>query len=78
MCMTNNQQTRPEIGEPAVDRATGRVGIVMGEVGGRVQLRPIGGGIEWEALPAQVVPPGTREELSTRLAVRNRHSRIGL
>lgn len=53
-------------------------GVVMGEVGARVQIRPIGGGLEWDALPDNVVAPTTREELSARLAIRNGNSRDGL
>ncbi|MGW5248503.1 hypothetical protein ACWEQN_32570 [Streptomyces sp. NPDC004129] len=46
--MASNQQTKPGIGELAKDSATGRIGVVMGEFGGRVQIRPIGGGTEWD------------------------------
>ncbi|MGW1609235.1 hypothetical protein ACWCQZ_07475 [Streptomyces sp. NPDC002285] len=70
--------TRPGIGELAKDSARARTGIVMGEVGGRVQIRPIGGGKEWEALPHNVKPPSAREELSARLAIKNGNSRDGL
>jgi hypothetical protein len=35
--MASNQQTRPGIGELAKDSASGRIGVVMGEIGGRVQ-----------------------------------------
>jgi hypothetical protein len=77
-CMASNQQTRPGIGELAKDTAKGRIGIVMGEFGGRVQIRPIGGGREWDAMPDMVVQPSAREELSARLAIRNGNSRDGL
>jgi hypothetical protein len=76
--MASNQQTRPGIGELAKDTAKGRIGIVMGELGGRVQIRPIGGGREWDAMPDKVVHPSAREELSARLAVKNGNSRDGL
>jgi hypothetical protein len=76
--MASNQQTRPGIGELAKDTAKGRIGIVMGELGGRVQIRPIGGGREWDAMPDMVVQPSAREELSARLAIRNGNSRDGL
>lgn len=33
----------------------------MGELGGRVHLRPIGGGKEWEAVPETEKAPSTRE-----------------
>ena len=75
--MASNQQTRPGIGELAKDTASGRIGVVMSEVGARVQIRPGGGG-EWDALPDNVVAPTTREELSARLAIKNRNSRDGL
>ncbi|MFC3573099.1 hypothetical protein ACFOZ0_07360 [Streptomyces yaanensis] len=78
LCMASNQQTRPGIGELAKDSASGRIGVVMGEVGGRVQIRPIGGGTEWDALPDSVVARSAREELSARLAIRNGNSRDGL
>ncbi|MDX3241490.1 hypothetical protein [Streptomyces sp. ME18-1-4] len=78
LCMASNQQTRPGTGALAKDSANGRIGVVMGQVGGRVQMRPIGGGREWDALPDDVVKPSAREELSVRLAVRNGNSRIGL
>ncbi|MEU2429847.1 hypothetical protein ABZ611_10040 [Streptomyces sp. NPDC007861] len=76
--MASNQQTRPGIGELAKDSASGRIGVVMGEVGGRVQIRPIGGGTEWDAMPDNVVAPSAREELSARLAIRNGNSQVGL
>jgi hypothetical protein len=76
--MASNQQTRPGIGELAKDSAKDRIGIVMGEVGGRVQIRPIGGGMEWDALPKNVTAPSAREELSARLAIKNGNSRYGL
>lgn len=38
VCMASNQQTRPDIGELAKDSASGRIGVVMGEIGGHVQL----------------------------------------
>ncbi|MET8949625.1 hypothetical protein ACWEO4_00845 [Streptomyces sp. NPDC004393] len=78
LCMASNQQTKPGIGELAKDSATGRIGVVMGEFGGRVQIRPIGGGTEWDAMPDKVVEPSAREELSARLAIKNGNSRDGL
>ncbi|MBL1107853.1 hypothetical protein JK361_25225 [Streptomyces sp. 5-8] len=75
--MASNQQTGPGIGELAKDTASGRIGVVMGEVGARVQIRPVGG-VEWDALPDNVVAPTAREELSARLAIKNGNSRDGL
>ncbi|MFD4605460.1 hypothetical protein ACFWPQ_46560 [Streptomyces sp. NPDC058464] len=76
--MASNQQTRPGIGELAKDTANGRIGVVMGEVGDRLQIRPIRGGVEWDARPDNVVAPTAREELSARLAIKNANSRDGL
>ncbi|MFI2760193.1 hypothetical protein ACH5A3_15120 [Streptomyces echinatus] len=76
--MASNQQTRPGIGALAKDTVSGRIGVVMGEVGARVQIRPVGGGIEWEALPDNVVALSAREELTARLTTRNGNSRNGL
>ncbi|MEV6314283.1 hypothetical protein [Streptomyces sp. NPDC051776] len=76
--MASNQQNRPRIGELAKDRDSGRIGVVMGALGGRVQLRPVDGGIEWDAMPDKVTALRAREELSARLAVRNGNSRTGL
>ncbi|WP_262505546.1 hypothetical protein [Streptomyces sp. TRM68367] len=76
--MASNQQTRPSIGELAKDTASGRIGVVMGEVGARVQIRPLCGGVEWDAMPDNVVAPTAREELSARLAIKNGNSRDGL
>ncbi|MGW4974992.1 hypothetical protein [Streptomyces mirabilis] len=76
--MASNQQTRPGIGELAKDSARGRIGVVMGEIGGRVQMRPIRGGKEWDAMPDNVVALSAREELSARLAVKNGNSQVGL
>ncbi|MDI3423719.1 hypothetical protein [Streptomyces luteolus] len=54
----------PAVGDTVWDAARDRVGQVMGHVGPRVQLRPLCGGVEWEAalndlLPATLTdPPG--------------------
>ncbi|MFF8916821.1 hypothetical protein ACF08M_26755 [Streptomyces sp. NPDC015032] len=76
--MASNQQARPAIGELAKDQKTGRIGLVMGEIGGRVQIRPVSGGIKWDAMTGDVAAPKAREELSARLAVKNNNSRVGL
>lgn len=78
VCMASNQQTRPGIGELAKDSASRRIGVVMGEIGGRVQMRPVPGGREWDAMPGNVVALSAREELSARLATKNGNSRVGL
>lgn len=54
------------VGTYAVDTTSGRVGRVMGQVGGYVQLRPLGGGREWDCVP-DVVRPATQEERVTAI-----------
>ncbi|GGW53597.1 hypothetical protein [Streptomyces xantholiticus] len=76
--MASNQQTKPGIGELAKDTATGRIGIVMGTIGGHVQMQPVRGGLEWDAMPDKVAAFRARKELSARLAVRNGNRRAGL
>ncbi|MFF9604253.1 hypothetical protein ACF1GY_18495 [Streptomyces sp. NPDC014684] len=76
--MASNQQTRPGIGELAKDTASGRIGVLMDEVGARVQIRPVSGGVEWDAMPDNVVAPTAREVLSARLAIKIGNSRDGL
>ncbi|MGP4001460.1 hypothetical protein [Streptomyces sp. 8N706] len=68
----------PELGTLVKDtsREDG-VGVVMSHLGPYVQLRPVGGGREWDAKPDAVRPLTPREELSVRLAERNEGSRRG-
>ncbi|OSZ62283.1 hypothetical protein OQI_00715 [Streptomyces pharetrae CZA14] len=46
--------TKPPIGSYVVDTRTGKAGIVMDHEGPYVQLRPYGGGREWDADPRSV------------------------
>nr|WP_079101210.1 hypothetical protein [Streptomyces pathocidini] len=69
---------QPELGSLVIDTGDrNRVGVVMGHVGPYVQLRPVGGGREWDAAPERVRPLTSREELSARLAARNKGARWG-
>ena len=54
---------QPPLGTCVVDTRTGRVGIVMGHEGPYVQLRPHGGGLEWDAEPAALRDATTAERL---------------
>lgn len=54
----------PTVGALAVDTQRDRIGVVMGQVGNKLQLRPPGGGREWDADPQQVRPPEPSEEPS--------------
>ena len=66
---------RPRVGEVVRDTARDRVGVVMDKGAGRLFLRPLSGGREWEAGAEQVSPLSAREELSARLAAANARSR---
>ncbi|WP_249126156.1 MULTISPECIES: hypothetical protein [unclassified Streptomyces] len=46
--------TKMPVGSYVVDTRTGRFGVVMGHEGPYVQLRPYGGGREWDAAPDAV------------------------
>jgi hypothetical protein len=59
------------VGELAMDAALGRVGVVMGRDGPYVQLRPLGGGREWDARPEDVRPATAAEQLSAKVAEAN-------
>ncbi|MEV6835467.1 hypothetical protein AB0N17_13280 [Streptomyces sp. NPDC051133] len=63
------------VGSHVVDTRTGRVGIVMGHEGPYVQLRPYGGGREWDAEPEAVRPATSAERLSAATAHANARSR---
>jgi hypothetical protein len=59
---------KPPIGSHVVDTRTGRVGIVMGHEGPYVQLRPYGGGREWDAEPGAVRQATPAERLGAETA----------
>ncbi|MQS35448.1 hypothetical protein [Streptomyces katsurahamanus] len=46
--------TATPVGSYAVDTGTGRVGMVMGYEGPYAQLRPPGGGREWDCPPEEL------------------------
>ena len=66
---------KPPVGTHVVDTRTGKVGIVMGHEGPYVQLRPYGGGKEWDADPAAVRGATQAERLSAATAYANARSR---
>ncbi|MFI8944429.1 hypothetical protein [Streptomyces syringium] len=49
------------LGAWLVDTQRGKVGQVMGHEGPRVQLRPAGGGCEWEVPPNELRPASVDE-----------------
>ncbi|WP_411099451.1 hypothetical protein [Streptomyces sp. x-45] len=65
---------RPAVGTHAVDARDGRVGEVRGHVGGRVQLRPVAGGREWDCPPESLAAARPEEVLKARLRGTNRAS----
>ncbi|MCK1797466.1 hypothetical protein MTQ01_15830 [Streptomyces sp. XM4193] len=66
------------VGEVVRDLARERVGRVMGREGPYVQLRPLGGGREWDAEPRELRPMSRTEVLSALVAELNRQSRRGI
>ncbi|GFH35029.1 hypothetical protein [Streptomyces pacificus] len=64
----------PDTGSLAVDTKRKRVGVVMGKTGPYVQLRPEGGGKEWDASPADLRPATAGEALSPRVRAANERS----
>lgn len=75
--MANNQQTEPRIGAVVKDLKANRFGVVMGTIGGVIQLRPISGGLSWDAEPDSIEVLSSRQELTIRLAALNSESRRG-
>ncbi|MEU6271634.1 hypothetical protein ABZ871_04275 [Streptomyces populi] len=65
----------PPAGSCAVDTRTGRVGVVMGYEGPYVQLRPLGGGREWDCPPEAVREATTAERIGAATAYVNARSR---
>ncbi|MET9434273.1 hypothetical protein [Streptomyces sp. NPDC006551] len=63
------------IGSYVVDIRTGKVGTVMGHEGPYLQLRPIGGGREWDCEPDGVRAATAAERLSAATAHANARSR---
>ncbi|WP_330177969.1 hypothetical protein OG875_17655 [Streptomyces sp. NBC_01498] len=62
------------VGDTVHDPVRDRVGVVMDHLGPNFQLRPLGGGREWDADPARVRPPTPAELLSARVADVNTRS----
>ncbi|WP_158687657.1 hypothetical protein [Streptomyces sp. AA1529] len=65
----------PVVGSAVRDLARDRVGVVMGREGPYIQLRPLGGGREWDADPGRVRLLTHAEVLSARVAELNERSR---
>lgn len=66
---------RRPVGSYVFDTVSGRLGLVMGHEGPYVQLRPYGGGREWDADPAAVRSATPAERLRAATAYANARSR---
>ncbi|MGV9558539.1 hypothetical protein [Streptomyces sp. NPDC003401] len=64
--MTEDAAGVPAVGEAVRDVGRDRVGRVMGHQGPYVQVRPLGGGREWDADPG-LLRTLTRDELLSAL-----------
>ncbi|MEV1020428.1 hypothetical protein [Streptomyces sp. NPDC050264] len=64
------------LGPYVIDTRDGRVGQVMAREGGFVQLRPPGGGVEWDCPPESVAPAPVSEELRARVRAVNQEGRL--
>lgn len=62
-----SHEKQPDGGTIAVDTRSGREGRITGGAGPYVQLRPVGGGVEWDVPPDLVQPADRVEELRARL-----------
>ena len=67
---------RPAIGMHVLDVRNGRLGEVMGHVGGKVQLRPVAGGREWDCPPESTGPAPQEEVLRARVRRANKEGRL--
>ncbi|MEE1939662.1 hypothetical protein V1L54_09585 [Streptomyces sp. TRM 70361] len=74
----NSSATRdlPEIGTLVVDTGRDRIGVVMDHMDDLVQLRPPGGGREWDCRPSRIRPATRAETLSARVSAANADSRL--
>ncbi|MFJ8648304.1 hypothetical protein ACIRNI_19570 [Streptomyces sp. NPDC093546] len=70
-----NPSEPPAVGEAVRDTAHDRVGRVIGHEGPYLQVRPLGGGREWDADPRHVRTLSQDELLSALLAEVNARSR---
>ncbi|MFE7772764.1 hypothetical protein ACFU5O_02460 [Streptomyces sp. NPDC057445] len=67
--------TAPAVGSYVIDTRNGQMGQVMGHEGPYVQLRPIGGGREWDCDPEVLRIATPAERLSAAMSHVNARSR---
>ncbi|MFV0127307.1 hypothetical protein ACLGI4_06275 [Streptomyces sp. HMX112] len=65
----------PAVGVAVLDTVRDRVGRVVGREGPLLRLRPLGGGLPWDADPRHIRPLSRSELLSALLAELNARSR---
>lgn len=65
----------PRLDDIVTDTNADKLGRVMGFVGLYVQLRPLGGGREWDARPEHLKPARCSEALKASVAEANARSR---
>ncbi|MFH8882175.1 hypothetical protein [Streptomyces californicus] len=74
--MGQKASPQPKVGALVVDAGrAGRVGVFRGVAGPYWSLRPVCGGVEWEALPEHVRPATAAERLRAQTARANARSR---
>ncbi|MER5468390.1 hypothetical protein [Streptomyces sp. NPDC002685] len=73
--MTEDAYRIPSVGATVHDTARDRVGRVMGHIGPYVRLRPLVGGVEWDADPNRLRPLTPSDVLSALVAEANARSR---
>ncbi|MEU0400498.1 hypothetical protein ABZ318_09610 [Streptomyces sp. NPDC006197] len=66
-----------ELGAWVYDQVAGVVGEFKGAAGPYVMLRPVGGGREWQADPADLRPATPAERLSAGVRAANERARAG-
>lgn len=71
----NTAEYTPKVGEVVKDAARDCLGEVKGHEGPYYQLRPIGGGREWEVRPENIRQATSIEVLSAKTDAVNRRSR---
>ncbi|MFE5854081.1 hypothetical protein ACFQ61_12810 [Streptomyces sp. NPDC056500] len=72
--MAKESGLEPEVGDVVRDTRLGRVGRVMGGEGPYLRLRPLNGGLEWDALPEHLVPADQSDAMSAEVARANAQS----
>lgn len=71
-----SEDAAPAVGSYAVDSRDGSLGQVMGYDGGCAQLRPVGGGREWDCPAGAVRTAELAEVLRARVREINREGRL--